>query len=107
MRARIMSITAALALIFAAALLHARAGGGTIRGKITTKARRQSPNLSNVQEPSCASSTRSCDDGNCGDWPWHSLENVVVYISAGADDAPPPARAMQAGRRQKSAPALL
>ncbi len=92
MRAKVISITAALALIFAADLLHARAGGGTISGKITYEGTPAKPKpIDMSKEPSCAKQhatpivTETVVTG-----PSNSLENVVVYISAGApDDAPP------------------
>ena len=92
MRAKVISITAALALTFAAALLHARAGGGTISGKITYEGTPAKPKpIDMSKEPSCAKQhatpivTETVVTG-----PSNSLENVVVYISAGApDDAPP------------------
>lgn len=92
MRAKVISITAALAVIFASALLHARAGGGTISGKITyegTPAKAKPIDMS--KEPSCAKQhTTPIMTETVVTGPSNSLENVVVYISAGApDDAPP------------------
>jgi hypothetical protein len=92
MRAKVISITAALALILAATLLHARAGGGTVNGKITYEGTPAKPKVIDMsKEPSCAKQhstpimTETVVTG-----PSNSLENVVVYISAGApDDAPP------------------
>ena len=92
MRAKVISITAALALILAATLLHARAGGGTVSGKVTYEGTPAKPKpIDMSKEPSCAKqhatpiTTETVVTG-----PSNSLENVVVYISAGApDDAPP------------------
>ncbi len=92
MRVKVISIAAALALIFAAVLLHARAGGGTISGKITYEGTPAKPKpIDMSKEPGCAKQhatpvmTETVVTG-----PNNSLENVVVYISAGAqDDAAP------------------
>jgi len=92
MRARLISITAALALIFAAVLLHARAGGGTISGKITYEGTPAKPKpIDMSKEPSCAKQhTTPITTETVVTGPGNSLENVVVYISAGApDDAAP------------------
>jgi hypothetical protein len=92
MRAKVISITAALALIFAVALLHARAGGGTISGKITYEGTPAKPKpIDMSKEPSCAKQhTTPVMTETVVTGPSNSLENVVVYISAGApDDAPP------------------
>jgi hypothetical protein len=92
MRARLISTVAAVALTFAAALLHARAGGGTVSGKITYEGTPAKPKpIDMSKEPSCAKqhatpvTTETVVTG-----PNNSLANVVVYISAGApDDAAP------------------
>jgi hypothetical protein len=94
MRAKVIPITAAVALTFAVGLLHARAGGGTVSGKVTyegTPAKPKSIDMS--KEPSCAKqhatpiTTETVVTG-----PNNSLENVVVYISAGAPDDNPPSQ---------------
>ena len=102
MRVKLAPITAVVALIFGVGLLHARAGGGTVSGKVTyegTPAKAKPIDMS--KEPSCAKqhatpiTTETVVTG-----PNNSLENVVVYISAGApDDAPPsqPAKFEQKG----------
>jgi hypothetical protein len=92
MRAKVISVTAALALIFAAAMLHARAGGGTISGKTTYQGTPAKPKVIDMsKEPSCAKQhTTPVTTETVVTGPGNSLENVVVYISAGApDDAPP------------------
>jgi hypothetical protein len=92
MRAKVISITAALALIFAAALLHARGVGGTISGKVTYEGTPAKPKpIDMSKEPSCAKQhTTPITTETVVTGPSNSLENVVVYISAGApDDAAP------------------
>ncbi len=92
MRAKIISITVALALIPAAALLHARAGGGTISGKVTYEGTPAKPKpIDMSKEPSCAKQhTTPITTETVVTGPNNSLENVVVYISVGApDDAAP------------------
>src|ERR1700737_5336801 len=94
MQAKVISITAAAGLIFAAAMLHARAGGGTVSGKVAYEGTPAKPKpIDMSKEPSCAKQhatpvmTETVVTG-----PNNSLENVVVYVSAGAPDenAPSP-----------------
>jgi hypothetical protein len=102
MRVKLVPITAAVALIFGVGLLHARAGGGTVSGKVTyegTPAKAKPIDMS--KEPSCAKQhTTPITTETVVTGPNNSLGNVVVYISAGApDDAPPsqPAKFEQKG----------
>jgi len=83
---------AALATLAAVTLTSAGPGSGSISGKITyegTPAKQKPIDMS--KEPSCASqhstpvTTETVVTG-----PGNTLENVVVYISAGAPDEPPP-----------------
>ena len=88
---------AVLAVLTAAAIAFAAPGGGSISGKVTyegTPARQKPIDMS--KEPSCASqhptpiTTETVVVG-----PANALENVVVYVSAGApDDATPPSQAV-------------
>src|ERR1700732_4407233 len=97
MQAKVISITAAAGLIFAAAMLHARAGGGTVSGKVGYEGTPAKPKpIDMSKEPSCAKQhatpvvTETVVTG-----PNNSVENVGVYISAGAPTAAapgPPAR---------------
>jgi hypothetical protein len=96
MRAKVISITAAAGLIFAAAVLHAGAGGGTVSGKVTYEGTPAKPKpIDMSKEPSCAKQhatpvvTETVVTG-----PNNSLENVVVYISAGAPDDAAPSEAV-------------
>src|SRR5271168_517311 len=83
---------AGLATLAAVTMTSAGPGSGTISGKITfegTPAKQRTIDMS--KEPSCASqhptpiTTETVVTG-----PGNTLENVVVYISAGApDDAAP------------------
>src|ERR1700681_1987581 len=87
---------AGVALLASAALTSAGPGGGTVDGKVTyegTPAKMKPIDMS--KEPSCAQqhstpiTTETVVTG-----PGNALENVVVYISAGApDDTTPPAQA--------------
>jgi hypothetical protein len=88
---------AVLAVLAAAAIAFAGPSGGSINGKVTyegTPARQKPIDMS--KEPSCASqhptpiTTETVVTG-----PGNALENVVVYVSAGApDDATPPSQAV-------------
>src|SRR5271154_3807666 len=83
---------AALATLAAVTLTSAGPGSGSISGKITYEGMpaKQKP-IDMSKEPSCASqhstpvTTETVVTG-----PGNTLENVVVYISAGAPDEPPP-----------------
>jgi hypothetical protein len=93
MRARVGYIAGLAALAACAVIVHAGPSGGTVSGKVTyegTPAKQKPIDMS--KEPSCASqhatpiTTETVVTG-----PGNSLANVVVYISAGAPDEPPPA----------------
>src|SRR5213080_5366160 len=87
---------AGVAILAAANMTSAVPGGGTVSGKVTyegTPAKQKPIDMS--KEPSCAKQyatpppTETVVTG-----PNNSLENVVVYISAGAPDEPPPSEAV-------------
>lgn len=94
---RKLGYAAVLAVLAASAIAFARPTGGSISGKVTyegTPARQKPIDMS--KEPSCASqhatpiTTETVVTG-----PGNALDNVVVYVSAGApDDAKPPAEAV-------------
>src|SRR5438046_10411291 len=86
---------AGVAILAAATMIAAAAGGETVSGKLTyegTPAEEKPIDMS--KEPSCAKQyatpppTETVVTG-----PNNALENVVVYISAGAPDEPPPSEA--------------
>lgn len=91
-----LGYAAVLAVLAASAIAMAGPSGGSISGKATyegTPARQKPIDMS--KEPSCASqhatpiTTETVVTG-----PGNALENVVVYVSAGApDDATPPSQA--------------
>jgi hypothetical protein len=85
---------AGLGVLVVLAMAHARPTGGTINGKVTyegTPAKAKTIDMS--KEPSCAQqhatpvATETVVTG-----PNNSLENVVVYISAGAPDESAPSQ---------------
>ena len=87
---------AGVAILAAATMISAVPGGGTVSGKVTyegTPAKQKPIDMS--KEPSCAKQyatpppTETVVTG-----PNNALENVVVYISAGAPDEPPPSEAV-------------
>src|SRR2546421_630690 len=84
-----------VAILAAVTMTSAVPGGGTVSGKVTyegTPAKQKPIDMS--KEPSCAKQyatpppTETVVTG-----PNNALENVVVYISAGAPDEPPPSQA--------------
>jgi hypothetical protein len=86
--------TAALAALVVSAVVYARPAGGTINGKVTyegTPAKAKTIDMS--KEPSCAKQheTPVTTEGVVTG-PNNSLENVVVYISAGAPDESAPSQ---------------
>jgi hypothetical protein len=83
-----------VAILAAVTMTSAVPGGGTVSGKVTyegTPAKQKPIDMS--KEPSCAKqyatplTTETVVTG-----PNNALENVVVYISAGAADEPPPSQ---------------
>src|ERR1700719_3111673 len=94
---RKLGYAAVLAALTASAIAFAVPSGGSVSGKVTyegTPARQKPIDMS--KEPSCAAqhptpiTTETVVTG-----PGNALENVVVYVSAGApDDAKPPAEAV-------------
>jgi hypothetical protein len=94
MRVKIIML-AGVAVLASAALMSAGPGGGTVDGKVTyegTPAKQKPIDMS--KEPSCAQqhptpiTTETVVTG-----PGNALDNVVVYISAGAPDDPAPSQA--------------
>ena len=86
---------AGVAIFAAVTMTSAVPGGGTVSGRVTyegTPAKQKPIDMS--KEPSCAKEyatpppTETVVTG-----PNNALENVVVYISAGAPDEPPPSQA--------------
>jgi hypothetical protein len=92
-----LGCTVLIAVLTASAIALAGPSGGSVSGKVTyegTPAKQKPIDMS--KEPSCASqhatpiTTETVVTG-----PGNSLENVVVYISAGApDDSTPPSQAV-------------
>jgi hypothetical protein len=89
-----LGYAAGLAVLAASTIAFAGPSGGSISGKVTyegTPARQKPIDMS--KEPSCAKehptpiTTETVVTG-----PGNALLNVVVYISAGAPDDPPPAQ---------------
>src|ERR1700732_5625457 len=86
---------AALAVLAASAIVvYAAPGGGTISGKVTYEGTPAKPKpIDMSKEPSCAKQhatpvmTETVVTG-----PNNSLENVVVYVSAGAPDENAPSQ---------------
>jgi hypothetical protein len=92
MRLKVIVITLGLPLISFVALLSARPGGGAISGRVTYEGTPAKPKAIDMsKEPSCAKQhstpvvTETVVTG-----PNNSLENVVLYISAGAPDESAP-----------------
>jgi hypothetical protein len=86
--------TAALTALVISAIVYARPTGGTISGKVTyegTPAKAKAIDMS--KEPSCAKqhATPVTTEGVVTG-PNNTLENVVVYISAGAPDESAPSQ---------------
>jgi len=94
---RNLGYAAVLAVLAVSAIAFAGPSGGSVNGKVTyegTPARQKPIDMS--KEPSCAAqhatpiTTETVVVG-----PGNALENVVVYVSAGApDDATPPSQAV-------------
>jgi Carboxypeptidase regulatory-like domain len=85
---------AALAALVVSGIVYARPAGGTISGKVTyegTPAKAKTIDMS--KEPSCAKqhATPVTTEGVVTG-PNNSLENVVVYVSAGAPDESAPSQ---------------
>ena len=93
---------AALAALIVCAIAYAGPAGGTISGKVTYEGTPAKPKTIDMsKEPSCAKEhTTPVTTEGVVTGPNNSLENVVVYISAGiADDSAPstPAKFDQKG----------
>jgi len=93
---RKLSYAAVLAVLAASAIAFARPSGGSISGKVTyegTPARQKPIDMS--KEPSCAAQhTTPITTETVVTGPGNALENVVVYVSAGApDETTPPSQA--------------
>jgi len=96
-RVHVASLTVITATVIASAIVHARPTGGTISGKVTYEGTPAKPKpIDMSKEPSCAKqhatpiTTETVVTG-----PNNSLENVVVYVSAGAADENPPSQAVK------------
>src|ERR1700719_4452600 len=92
MRAKLVYIVGLAALAACAVMVHAGPSGGTVSGKVTyegTPAKQKPIDMS--KEPSCAKqhatpiTTETVVTG-----PGNALDNVVVYVSAGAPEDPAP-----------------
>jgi plastocyanin len=95
MRAKLAYIAGLAALAACAVMVHAGPSGGTVSGKVTyegTPAKQKPIDMS--KEPSCAKqhatpiTTETVVTG-----PGNALDNVVVYVSAGAADEGAPSQA--------------
>lgn len=88
-------LSAIVAIISASMMTSARPSGGTVNGKITyegTPAKQKPIDMS--KEPSCAKQyTTPPTTETVVTGPNNALENVVVYISAGAPDEAAPSKA--------------
>ena len=85
---------AALAALVVSAIVYARPAGGTISGKVTYEGTPAKPKTIDMsKEPSCVKqhATPVTTEGVVTG-PNNSLENVVVYISAGAPDESAPSQ---------------
>jgi plastocyanin len=71
----------------------ARPGNGTVSGRVSFEGTPAKPHTIDMsQEPSCAKQYgKPVAAENVVTGPANALENVVVYVSAGAPDEPPPA----------------
>ena len=94
MRARTFLIAGAAILTTLTITSAKPEGGGTISGRVTyegTPAKQQTINM--AQEPSCAKQySKPAATETVVTGPENALENVVVYVSAGAPDDTPPAQ---------------
>jgi len=94
-RVHVASLAVIAATGIASAIVYARPAGGTISGKVTYEGTPAKPKpIDMSKEPSCAKqhatpiTTETVVTG-----PNNSLENVVVYVSAGAPDENAPSQA--------------
>jgi hypothetical protein len=87
-------ILAGAAILATLTLTSARPGTAAISGKVTYEGTPVKPHTIDMsQEPSCAKQyAKPVAAENVVTGPDNALENVVVYISAGAPDEPPPAQ---------------
>src|ERR1700732_3325091 len=96
MRAKAGYLAGLAALAGCAIIVHAGPSGGTVSGKVTyegTPAKQKPIDMS--KEPSCAKQyTTPPTTETVVTGPGNALADVVVYISAGAPDEPPPSQAV-------------
>jgi hypothetical protein len=87
------AIVVVVAILTTLIMSSAREGGGTVSGRVSFEGTPAKPHTIDMsQEPSCAKQyAKPVSAENVVTGPDNSLENVVVYISAGAPDEPPPA----------------
>ena len=87
-------VIAGAAIFSLLTLSSARPSIGTISGRVTFEGTPAKPRTIDMsQEPSCAKQyAKPVTAENVVTGPDNALENVVVYISAGAPDEPPPAQ---------------
>jgi plastocyanin len=88
------AIVVVVAILTTLIMSSAREGGGTVSGRVSFEGTPAKPHTIDMsQEPSCAKQYgKPVSAENIVTGPDNALENVVVYISAGAPDEPPPAQ---------------
>jgi hypothetical protein len=87
-------IIAVAALFTTLTMSSARQGNGTVSGRVSFEGTPAKPHTIDMsQEPSCAKQyAKPVTAENVVTGPENALENVVVYISAGAPDEPAPSQ---------------
>src|SRR5579862_7670504 len=86
------ALVAFAAVFVTFAMSSARPQNGAISGRVTFEGTPAKPHTIDMsQEPSCAKQyAKPVTAENVVTGPENALENVVVYVSAGAPDEPPP-----------------
>lgn len=87
-------LVAGAAIFTTLAMTPAKPGIGTVSGRVSFEGTPAKPRTIDMsQEPSCAKLyAKPVTAENVITGPENALENVVVYVSAGAPDEPPPAQ---------------